>query len=76
MIDQNHAAAAKLRMPVLLLASPNDIISSADQIQRFFSQIRSEDKKLLWYTRSHHLILHDVQRAEALRDVERWLRSR
>ena len=76
MIDQNPAAAAKLRMPVLLLASPNDIISSGDQIQRLFSQIRSEDKKLLWYTRSHHLILHDVQRAEALRDVERWLRVR
>jgi esterase/lipase len=60
-------------MPVLFLASPHDILSSADQIQGWFSQMRSEQKKLLWFTRSYHLLLHDVQREEVVRDVEAWL---
>lgn len=76
MMDDNPAAAAKLRMPVLFLASPNDILSSADQIQTLFRQVRTSDKKLLWFTRSHHLLLHDVQRAEVVNDVTTWLRDR
>ena len=38
-----------------------------------FAEIRSRDKKLLWYTRSYHLLLHDVQRAEVLGDATKWL---
>jgi len=60
-------------MPVLFLASPNDILSSPDQIQQLFSQIRSPSKRLLWYRRSYHLLLHDVQRGEVSLDLVRWL---
>ena len=60
-------------MPVLFVASPNDVLSSADQIQALFAQIRSRDKKLLWYTRSYHLLLHDVQHEEVVKDVTHWL---
>jgi esterase/lipase len=60
-------------MPVLFVASPNDVLSSADQIQALFLQVRSRDKKLLWYTRSYHLLLHDVQREEVVNDVAKWL---
>jgi acylglycerol lipase len=73
MMDANPDAAKRLKMPVLFLASPHDILSSADQIQGWFSQMRSEQKKLLWFTRSYHLLLHDVQREEVVRDVEAWL---
>lgn len=75
MMDQNPSAAAKLKMPVLFLASPHDILSSGDQIQTLFAQVRSDEKRLLWFTRSRHLLLHDVQRAEVLRDVTNWLRG-
>lgn len=73
MIDGNKAAAHRLRMPVLFVASPNDVLSSADQIQALFAEVRSRDKKLLWYTRSYHLLLHDVQHEEVVNDVSRWL---
>lgn len=73
MLDENPNAAKKLSMPVLFLASPNDILSSPDQVQTLFSQVRSPKKKLLWYTRSYHLLLHDVQRAEVTQDLVRWL---
>ncbi|MFO1485356.1 MAG: alpha/beta fold hydrolase [Verrucomicrobiaceae bacterium] len=73
MLDENQDAVHRLKMPVLFVASPNDVMSSADQIQALFAEVRSQDKKLLWYTRSYHLLLHDVQRAEVVKDVTRWL---
>lgn len=75
MLDTNPEAAKRLKMPLLILASPHDILSSGDQIQHWFSQFRGDSKKLLWYTRSYHLLLHDVQREEVVKDVEAWLRS-
>lgn len=73
LLDANPSAAKRLRMPVLFLASPNDILSSPDQVQTLFGQVRSPTKRLLWYTRSYHLLLHDVQRAEVSRDLLKWL---
>ncbi len=73
MIDTSKDAAHRLRMPVLFVASPRDVLASADQIQALFAEVRSRDKKLLWYTRSYHLLLHDVQREEVVKDVTQWL---
>lgn len=73
MLDENSDAAHRLKMPVLFVASPNDVLSSADQIQSLFAEMRSRSKKLLWYTRSYHLLLHDVQRGEVVHDVAKWL---
>lgn len=73
LLDANPRAAHRLKMPVLFLASPNDVLSSADQIQTLFAEVRSRDKRLLWYSRSYHLLLHDVQRAEVVKDVAQWL---
>jgi len=73
LLDANAAAVHRLKIPVLFLASPNDVLSSADQIQSLFAEVRSRDKKLLWYTRSHHLLLHDVQRQEVVNDLAKWL---
>ncbi len=76
LLDANPSAAKRLRMPVLFLATPNDILSSPDQVQTLFGQIRSPQKRLLWYTRSYHLLLHDVQRAEVSKDLLKWLERR
>jgi len=73
MLDENTDAAHELKMPVLFVASPNDVLSSADQIHALFAEVRSRSKKLLWYTRSYHLLLHDVQHAEVVNDVTKWL---
>lgn len=73
MIDHSKEAARKLRMPVLFVASPKDVLASPDQIQGLFAAVRSRDKKLLWYTRSYHLLLHDVQHEEVANDVLKWL---
>lgn len=76
LMDGNPEAAAEIRMPTLFLATPNDILSSAEQVRALFDQINSPKKTLLWYSRSHHLLLHDVQRDEVCTDLLRWLGRR
>lgn len=76
LLDRNPDASRRLGMPVLFLASPNDVLSSPDQVQSLFAQVRSPHKRLLWYSRSYHLLLHDVQREEVTRDLAAWLRAR
>lgn len=73
MIQQNERAAGRLNIPVLMLGTPHDVIATPDQVQTLFKAIGSKDKRLNWYSRSYHLLLHDVQREKVLLDVQRWL---
>ncbi len=73
LMDSNSRAARRLEMPVLMLASPHDIVASPEQVQGLFHDLGSRKKRLLWYTRSYHLLLHDVQRDEVVEDLERWI---
>jgi acylglycerol lipase len=69
-------AASHLTVPVLVLASPNDVIASEEQVADFFDRIRSKDKTIRWYRKSYHLLLHDAEREEVLRDATRWVGRR
>jgi len=73
MMQTLPAQARQTHLPVLILASPNDVIASEDQIRAFYDQIASKDKSILWYRHSYHLLLHDVQRKEVLNDGTRWI---
>jgi acylglycerol lipase len=73
MIESLPKAAAQAKQPVLVLASPNDVIASPEQINALFEALSSKDKTILWYQKSYHLLLHDVQRAEVLGDATKWL---
>ena len=74
LIDGTGTSAPALRMPVLVLASPNDVVSSQQQVQALFVRLGSRDKTLAWYPKSYHLLLHDVQREEVLGNLLTWLR--
>lgn len=69
-------AAARLKVPVLVLASPNDVIASEEQVADFFGRIGSKDKTIRWFRKSYHLLLHDTQREEVLGDATRWVERR
>lgn len=70
------SSAAQLRVPVLVLASPNDVIASEEQIQSLYDQIASRDKTLHWYRKSYHLLLHDAERQQVLDDATNWVKRR
>ena len=69
-------AAARLDVPVLVLASPNDVIASEEQVAGFFRQIASKDKTIHWYRKSYHLLLHDTEREQVLKDATDWVEKR
>ena len=74
-MDATPNAARQMPLPLLMLASPNDVVSSAAQIETLFGHFRSDSKSLRWYPRSHHLLMHDVERAQVVADLSHWLQS-
>jgi acylglycerol lipase len=70
------ASAARLQVPVLMLASPKDVIASEAQIQSLFDQLKSKDKTLHWYRKSQHLLLHDLERDQVMKDATNWIEKR
>ena len=74
LLQANRDAAGRLAIPVLMLASPHDVVSSPQQVETLFRQTGSRDKRLRWYPQSYHLLLHDVQHEEVLHDVAEWVR--
>jgi acylglycerol lipase len=73
LVDRSPTAAAACSEPLLMLASPHDVVAAPEQITRLFDQCRATVKQLHWYERSHHLLLHDLERETVARDVIRWL---
>lgn len=73
MVMQSRDAAKKMRVPALMLGSPNDVIASEEQIQCLFDAIPSKDKTLHWYRQSYHLLLHDQQRSEVMQTATAWV---
>lgn len=73
LLRANARAAGTLDLPVLMLGSPNDVVSSPEQVRALFGRIASDDKRLLWYRRSYHLLLHDVQHEDVVHDVAQWM---
>lgn len=73
MMQSSRKAARNLRKPVLILASPHDVIANEEQVQAFFEKLGSRDKQLNWYRNSYHLLLHDQERDQVLEDVTQWV---
>jgi alpha-beta hydrolase superfamily lysophospholipase len=76
LMQRTPVAAQHLDLPVLMLGSPHDVVSSPEQVQTLFDQLGSQDKQLHWYAKSYHLLLHDVQHEEVMADLLGWLKRR
>ncbi|MEI6534380.1 MAG: alpha/beta fold hydrolase [Verrucomicrobiaceae bacterium] len=76
MMDSSPQVLREMKVPALVLASPNDVIASPAQIQRFYDDMASGDKTIIWYEQSYHLLLHDVQRGKVLHDATEWMMKR
>ncbi len=73
MMAASPRSLQNVKVPALVLASPNDVIASPAQIQHFYNGLGSRDKTIIWYDESYHLLLHDVQREKVLHDATAWL---
>jgi acylglycerol lipase len=79
-MDQMHhaamASAAHIEVPTLVLYSPHDAVTEPDGVVRFTARLATTDKTSVVFPQSHHLLLHDVERARAVKTIKRWLDSR
>jgi alpha-beta hydrolase superfamily lysophospholipase len=75
MVRQSQSAAPSLRAPLLMLYTPNDPVSTPGGAEAIFNAAGSGQKEKRLFKNSFHLILHDVQRAEAIRSILLWLEN-
>lgn len=68
-------AAARIRVPVLVIYAQHDIFIRTDLVEEFFARLGSVDKELTLYPESFHLLLHDHDRDEVLERITGWLRK-
>ena len=76
LIKKAPQAAAKLQIPVLVLYTPHDPLVSQEGVERFYQLIASPRKTKAFFSESYHLILHDQERARAVKTVADWLARR
>jgi alpha-beta hydrolase superfamily lysophospholipase len=73
MMSSSDEAGRRLTLPILVLYTAHDPVSSREQVESWFMQIASEDKARLFFPNDYHLILHDNDRWEAVSQITRWI---
>lgn len=71
-----HAAAARIRVPVLVVYARHDIFIRADLVEEFYERLASRDKEIGFFPESYHLLLHDHDREDVLKRVTEWMEKR
>jgi alpha-beta hydrolase superfamily lysophospholipase len=76
LIEGCGAAAARLRLPVLVLYAANDLFIPPQRVEHFFERLASPDKESCLFPESYHLLLHDLDQRLVLARIETWLLPR
>jgi len=63
----------KIKIPILLLHSKNDLIVSIDHSLNTFKKVSSLKKELIRYEKSYHNIFNDVEKDLIIKDIYDWL---
>ncbi|HYF38115.1 MAG TPA: alpha/beta hydrolase [Gemmatimonadales bacterium] len=75
-ISRVQAAAGSFSLPLLILHGSDDRMVPPDGSREFFAKVRYPDRQLREYPGGYHGLFADVNAAEVLDDVERWIEAR
>jgi alpha-beta hydrolase superfamily lysophospholipase len=75
-IEAVHAAAAQIKVPLLVLQAGDDRMVCAQASRRFFDQAGSGDKSYRLYEGHYHELLREITRAEIVDELLDWLDRR
>lgn len=75
MAENCSADAPRLKLPVLLLYSGDDIFISPPLVEAFFDSLNSADKEKRFFPEARHLLLRDPETPHVISLVENWLLS-
>jgi alpha-beta hydrolase superfamily lysophospholipase len=73
LVRHNQQRAPKTTLPVLLLYGGLDVFTAPEEVERFFQRLGSPDKTQHFYPLGYHLLLHDVDQAAVLSEIDRWI---
>ena len=76
LIEGCFDAAARITVPLLVIYAANDVYIKPARVEAFFDQLGSREKEKRFFPESYHLLLHDLDRDEALAAIETWLLKR
>jgi alpha-beta hydrolase superfamily lysophospholipase len=71
--DKVTAGADRIKVPTIIQAAGDERIVSRPATEEFFPKIGSEIKKLIVYEKSFHEIFNDVERDQAMDDLNAFL---
>lgn len=69
-------AAAKVRLPVLILQGTADAVVSSEEVQRFYDELSSGDKTLRLYPGLYHDLPREPERQTILAELAAWIERR
>jgi alpha-beta hydrolase superfamily lysophospholipase len=72
MVRGSGGLAPKFHVPILLFYTPNDVFTSREQVEEFYDRLGSKDKTKIFYPDSYHLLLHDKDRPNVLKELDHW----
>ncbi len=67
--------AAKIKIPMLILAGGCDKIISLDKLQEFYNQLGSLEKKFTVYDGLYHEILNEPAKETIILDILEWMKA-
>jgi carboxylesterase len=68
-IDETISNLSKIKNPTLIAYSENDEVAGSQSAQKIFDEISSQEKILLNYKDSNHILLLDYEREAVMRDI-------
>ena len=74
-ISRVQAAAGNLSVPLLILHGSADRMIPPDGSREFFVKVRHADRELREYPEGYHGLFADLNAAEVLGDLERWIEA-
>lgn len=72
-MQSSREAAARVRIPTLMLAAGRDVFIRPEQSRAFFEMLGCDEKEYLFYPGGYHLLWHDADGEDVVDRIARWL---
>ena len=76
LVYSSKEVAPRITKPTLILYPGKDVFTRPDQVDQFFGNLKSKDKKKHLFKESHHLLAFDKEKERLFEIVEQWINKR
>ena len=73
MIDGSQDKAGNIEKPILVLYPAHDLLTTAEDVEKWFDALQTTDKEKYLFPKSYHMLLHDKERGGVLETLRGWL---